>query len=114
MILRITDEMTGVEPNIYVISNYNFAQYEFHPFIAANKWEQVQIDISNDTPVGIISQLVGTAMIIPTVKDVEFTPHAMKVLCEIFPDNRARIRATYMKDLKSCKELVKTLGVNII
>lgn len=115
MDLRITDEVTGIDPNVYVISNFDFTQKEYHPFIATTRWDNVLVDIdSKATPAGIIGQLVGSAIITPTINKEDVTPKVLKILGEIYPDSRARLRQAYVKGKEEFLSLIKQLGVNII
>lgn len=110
MILKVTDSQLEFGINVYKLSLFNFGQKEYHPFIATQKWDRVEIDLTDDTPRGYIKQLIQNTVVVPKFDIDNVTPRVMQLLCEVTPDNAAKLRATYLKDKIAFKELVNELS----
>lgn len=106
MILRITDSKEDFGITTYVISLENFGRKEYHPLLASRIWDCVYIDLNEDTPRGIIKQLVKRTKIIPIFDINNVTPRVMQVLCEICPDYTGQIRVAYSNNKEELTKLL--------
>lgn len=109
MDIRVTDNNIDYGIGTYKISLEDFGCKELHPFIITNKWDKVYIDLNDNTPRGIIRQLVPLASIRPVFDKNNITSRVMQLLCEIYPDEASKLRAFYIKDKKAFRELVEKL-----
>ena len=110
MILKITDNPKELGINVYTLSLFDFGQKAYHPFIATQSWDRVEIDLTDDTPRGYIKQLIRNTVVIPKFDKDNVTPKVMQLLCEVVPDSAPKLRATYMRDKKSFYNLVGELS----
>lgn len=97
MVLRITNSEEDFGITVHKISLANFAQKEYHPMLAVTKWDKVYIDLCEETPRGIIKQLLRKCQIIPVFDRENVTPRVLQLLCEIIPDESAKLRQSFMK-----------------
>lgn len=109
MILRITDSTEDFGISTYVVSLKNFARKEYHPMIAATKWDRVYIECTDETPRGIIRQLIDTVKVIPVYDKDNVTPKVLTLLCEIAPDYNVQLRSTYMSGKQEFRKLLDSL-----
>lgn len=105
MVLRITNSTEDLGISVCKVSLTNFTDKTYHPMLATTKWDRVYIDICDETPRGIIMQLVPRARVIPVILG-EVTPKMLQVLCEILPDEASKLRYTYMKDKSEFRHLL--------
>lgn len=111
MKLRVIDGNVDVgELGVYTLSMEQFCMKEYHPFIAANEWDEVRIDLTENTPIGIIRQIVKSYRIIPQFDKENITLRIMKLLCEICVDEAAKLRTLYASDMETFKDFVQELG----
>ncbi|MCI9050730.1 MAG: hypothetical protein HFI05_02210 [Lachnospiraceae bacterium] len=110
MILKITDSNEDYSMNIYKLSLFEFGQKEYHPFIATQKWDIVEIDLNENTPRGIIRQLVKNVIVRPIFDKTNITVRVMQLLCEIVPDSAGELRASFLKDKTKFYVIVKELS----
>lgn len=108
MVLRITDEAVEIRDGECIMSFDEFIMPEMHPFIATTNWEMIYIDLCDKTPKGIIRQMVSTPQVVPVIKS-EMSPRIMSLLCEIFVDESAQLRAYYRTDRNAYDKLVQEL-----
>ena len=108
MKLRITNSDAAPELGVYQITLEDLADKARHPFIATNKWDEVSIEISEDTPKGYLRQLVGMAIVKPVIVG-PVTARTMQILCEIYPDESSKLRATFMKGKDEFEALLEKL-----
>ncbi len=114
MVLWITDRDIPDSITNYKIDFRSFASKEYHPFIATTKWEAVNIDITDNTPRGIIKQLVSLAVINPIYDVDNLTMKKVQLLCEIYPDEAAKILYYYKKgEYEELKKVLSGLKVGI-
>lgn len=109
MVLRITNSTADFGITEQIVTLENFANKVYHPMIAATTWDKVYIDVTDETPRGYIMQLIKRSRVIPVFNKEEVTPRMLQVLCEILPDEAARLRATYMKDKWDFRKLIDEL-----
>lgn len=111
MKLVIVDgEPEAEELGVYVLTMQQFAMKEYHPFLATQEWDEVQIDFTENTPLGVIRQLIRTSKVIPRIDLEHITLRTMKLLCEICVDESAKLRHLYNTNADAFKEYVKELG----
>lgn len=108
LVVSNDDKEYGIE--VYKISLSEFKSKEYHPFIATQEWESITIEVSDDTPRGVIRQLIPLAKINVILKDIDnITPIMMQVLCEIYPGYSAKLRSSYASKKLEFKQLVTLL-----
>lgn len=110
MILKVTDNNVDYGMNIYKMSLFDFGQKEYHPFIATQEWEKIEIDLNENTPRGIIRQLIKNMTVIPIFDKSNISVRVMQLLCEIVPDSAGELRASFLKDKPKFYKLVKDLS----
>ena len=106
MILKITnsEEIYGLD--VYKISLKNFGLKQFHPYIASQHWDLVEVDLCEETPRGYLKQLLPTTRIVPIFNKDDVTVRVMQLLCEIAPDFAAKLRVSYIKDKTEFNKLL--------
>lgn len=117
MILRVTNSDVDYGSETYKISLMDFGCKEYHPFIASNKWEKVYIDITEDTPKGIIRQVIPMLPICPVLDTDNISKRMLFLLCEVFNDEAYELVSLYTTDFSKFKErvinLIKERNANI-
>lgn len=109
MKLRISN-IPSESMDIINISYKEFKEQSIYPWIITQNWESIIIHGDINIPLGIIPQLFyGKTIELKVTEDFIELPKAMKLLCEIFPDNSPKLRATFMSDRESYKDLVNSL-----
>lgn len=112
MRLKITEKKENLEePDVYLLTFQEFRMKEYQPFLATQSWERVDIDLTEETPRGLIRQLVKSNCIIPHFDKENITRNVMFLLCEIAVDDAARLRSLYSKDKKLFKEAVEEISI---
>ena len=110
MVLYITNKDIKDSMDRYVISLENFAKKEYHPFIAANKWSEIIVTVCEDTPKGILRQILPTGRIkVDLVEEDLSSIKVMSILSEVFPDESANLKRLFLKDKDNYYKLVKEL-----
>ena len=110
MVLRITNNDKEYDNRFYYkLSLFDFSQKEYHPFIATQTWDRVDIDLCDETPGGIIGQLVSNTRVVPIFDVVNVSPKVLSILCEIVPRDRAKLRALYKSDREAFYKLLQDL-----
>lgn len=109
MVLKITDEV-AIKDSECVMTLDEFAMPEMHPFVATTNWEKIFIDLTDKTPKGILRQMKTNVKIVPVIK-AEMSPKIMSLLCEIYADEAASLRALYRTNRAAFDEMVKSLVV---
>lgn len=107
MDLRITNEQ-GTDLSSCYVTFHELQLKEFHPFIATTRWDQVYIDVNQDTPRGIIRQMRFNVPVHVKMND-EVTPNMLSVLCEIFRDEAAALRTYFRTDKDKFKAEINRL-----
>lgn len=98
MNLYITDsEEFNDRKDMYIISPVNFGTPAYHPYLATNKWEVVYVDITDAVPRGYFKQLIKAGSIVVPVFNGPVTMKTVLLLCEIFPDDMAKLRVAFTK-----------------
>lgn len=111
MKLYITDNPNvHTTPELHVLTTAQFARPQYHPFIAGVKWDQIDIDITNKLPTGIIKQVISHVKLVPHIALEDFTTKTMLLLCEIYTDDSPKIKCLYQRNVKECYEFIKSLG----
>lgn len=111
MKLRVIDGNVGVgELGVYTMSMEQFRMKEYQPFIASNEWDEVRIDLTENTPLGIIRQIVRSYKVIPCFDRKNVSLRVMKLLCEICMDDSAKLRMLYSSDMDAFLGFVQELG----
>lgn len=109
MDLIVTDDDIDYGANTYKLTLSEFAQREYHPYIASNTWQQIIIDLNENTPKGIIRQVVPIINVIPRFDKDNITVRVMQLLCEIYPDYSSKIRGYFMTDKKALRDLLDSI-----
>lgn len=109
MDLRITNSSKDYGMQAYKISLYDFGCKEYHPFIITNKWDRIFIDLCDETPKGIIRQLLQLSVVKPIFDRSNITAKVMQLLCECFPDEAPKLRAAYIKDKEAFNNLINEI-----
>lgn len=110
MHLFITDSEEEVSIDTYKISLDNFANKEFHPYIASRSWETIRIEVSDNTPTNIIRQLLPLGTVKPVLEDREnISVKQMGILREIFPDSSAALYRNFISNKAEFYKLVNSL-----
>ena len=107
MILRITDSAEDFGLNVYKVSVENFANKLYHPMIATTKWEVVYIDVVDNLPRGFILELIKKARVLPVFDKNNVSLKMLQILCEILPDESARMKSTYMQNKEEFIKLME-------
>jgi len=111
MILRIVaGEKEIGELGTHTLTLKEFGMKEYQPFLATEKWERVDIDLTEETPRGLIRQLVKSNHIVPHFDKENITMHIMYLLCEIAVDDAARLRSLYTRDMSAFKEALEEVS----
>lgn len=111
MRLIIRDNYESEVLSDYVLSLGDFGDKAFHPYIAAQKWDLIVIQVSDKTPRGIIRQLLPIACISAYVENwSSISPHQIQILCEIFPDYAGRIKTTYATNKAGIQQLIMSIN----
>lgn len=106
MRLLITDEVRNeVSFDTVIMTSIEFNNIHSHPFIASSKFDQVIIDLNDRINVEYLLPLIKTTVVVPRVVG-EVSPHAVSILCEIYKDEAAKIRITYIRDKEAFKQLI--------
>lgn len=98
------------ELGVFTMRMDEFAMKECQPFIATQKWDEVRIDLTEKTPLGIIRQVIRSHKVIPRFDKENITLRVMKLLCEVCVDESAKLRALYASDIDSFYTFVQELG----
>lgn len=110
MILRITDSSKEFGIGVHRISLKEFANKIYHPMIATTNWEEVYIDVCEQTPSGYIHPLIKKGVkVIPVLVGSGTTVKEFKILTEIFPNDIPKLRDCFLKDKSKLKELILIL-----
>ena len=83
MDLRITNSSKDYGMQVYKISLYDFGCKEYHPFIITNKWDRIFIDLCDETPKGIIRQLLQLSVVKPIFDRSNISAKVMQPFCFI-------------------------------
>lgn len=113
MELIISDNPELTTTDSYRLTQEQFSTKAYHPFIATREWDAITVELSENTPRGIIRELLPLGAIRVRVTDsmMEDMPILLlQLLCEVFPDNVGELRMLYMKD----KEVFKTKVMSIV
>lgn len=110
MILKITNSDSNFGINVFVMTINDFKMKEHHPFIAASKWERIEVDLCEELPGGILNQIVSNVEIVPVFDMKNITPKIIALLSEICVNDRARIRFTATREPDKLVELLESLG----
>ena len=111
MRLYITeDSVSELDNDIYTLTPEQFSQPQYHPFIASNQWDGIDIDITESIPTGLLKQVLPNTIITPHVDFDNFTTKCMLLVCEIYTDDSPKIRSLYQRDKIKCIEFVKSLS----
>lgn len=112
MKLEITANDTKQEKlGVYVLNLKEFKMKEYHPFLATQRWERVDIDLTDETPRGLIRQLIKSNQIVPHFDKENITRNIMYLLCEIAVDDTAKLRSYYSKDKQLFKKALEEIIV---
>lgn len=108
IVIANNDTEYGID--VYKISLEQFADKAYHPFIATQKWDNITVEISDETPRGIIRQLLPLGRIKVVIKDVKtLSGTQARLLGEVFPDESARIMKLFMSNKDELCKLVEEL-----
>ena len=111
MDLYVVSDTTGVgELGDYVITTDQFKLREYHPFLATQKWDKAVIELNDQFPLGLLSQLINAYRIIPMIKTQDISMRVMKLLCEVVPDRAVEMRSLYCKDKAEYMQLIKDIA----
>lgn len=114
MDIRITNNNVDYGMSVYKMTLQEFGCKEYHPFIIVNKWDNIYIDLNDETPKGIIRQLLPLAAIRPVFSKDNVNAKVMQLLCEIYPDESAELRSSFIKDKKKFREIVEQLCPEVV
>lgn len=111
MRLVIADEVENREPNVYYLTTQQFAMKEYHPFLAVQEWERVDIQLSDAVPRGVIRQLIHSSFVVPHYDEDNITMTVMFLLCEVAEDDSAKLRSAYGRGIDNFKSVLKEVAV---
>ncbi len=106
MTLHIVKERDPSDENTlenFYITHKMLEMPSVHLFLAANKWDQVEVDIDNVIPRCALQFLkVQDNALKVTSIPTDITPHTVSLLTELYPERAGEIRSAYMlgKDMK--------------
>lgn len=112
MILKVTNSQEEFGINTYKLSLFDFSQKEYHPFIATQEWDRVEIDLNEDTPKGIIRQLTQNIRVVPIFDKENITVKVMQLLCELLPDYSANLRSLYLKNKEGFNDFINEICIS--
>lgn len=109
-VLRITNRdksQFAINDQVFNFSEFN--DYAYHPYIAAGKWDAVYIDITEETPRGIIGQVVKRYLVKPVFDRPieELTMRQVLLLTEIYCQYATELRVAYKRDSSRFKGLLQ-------
>lgn len=67
-----------------------------HLFIKAHSWDSIEVDLTDDIPEGSLIYLHMCTNSLKVNLPTEITSHTMRLLCEIYPELKGRIRKTFL------------------
>lgn len=111
MRLVIADDIDKRESSVYYLTTQQFAMKEYHPFLAVQEWERVDIQLGDGIPRGIIRQLIHSSFVVPHYDENNITTNVMFLLCEIAEDDSARLRSAYGKGIDMFKKVLSDVAV---
>lgn len=82
----------------YTLTTKELGEPCYYPFLATQEWEQADIDLTEETPRGVVRQLVSSTRVIPHFDKDNITPHVMYLLGEIAADDATQLRSLYLSD----------------
>ena len=109
MILRLTNKEVEPRMDTVVIKLSELTNRAIHPYIATTNWEKVYCDLSDDTPKGILKQVVYRHKVTPVFDTESENMCIMQLLCEIYPDNAARLRQSFITNKEEYRKIVTEL-----
>lgn len=98
MNLIITEKERDSTLGEYALTFKQFADKSYHPFLAANKWDTMQVELNDNTPLGLIRQVSTVKKIVPIFDKENITPKVLSLLCEILPECAGTLRRSYSMD----------------
>lgn len=99
MILRIIRDATdSIEQDTgeYQITPSMLIMKGTHVFIASREWDEIQIELTDDIPLGSLKHLSSKAKSIKVVLPEAVNNHAMQLCTELYPDKAGTIRKRFM------------------
>lgn len=111
MKLVLRDNYTSEDLNEYVLPLDSLRDKAYHPYIATKEWDNVILEVSDETPRGIIKQMLPIANITVIIDNWDnLSVHQVQILCEVFPDSAAILKNTYVRDKSKMHELVSSIN----
>jgi hypothetical protein len=111
MRLVLRDNYEAEDLNEYVLPLDSLRDKAYHPYIAGHEWEGVTLQVSDNTPRGILKQMLPIANITVLIDNWStLTVHQVQILCEVFPDSAGILKTTYVKDKNAMRELVEKIN----
>lgn len=98
MKLKVTDNSGVACKDVYYMSLSDFGSRACHPFIATTDWSVIEVDLTEETPVGIIRQVMQNKVVIPIFDEGNITMRVVQLLCEIVPDSAGTLRVLSLRD----------------
>ena len=99
MKLRIINDAADTlikRPYDYEMKPIALQQNGTHVFIKSHKWEEIEIDLTEDIPKDSLLYLHMCSDRIKVNLPDEVTTHIMLLLCEIYPELTGKIRKTFL------------------
>jgi hypothetical protein len=81
----------------------------FHPFLASTKWDYAVVEVDDDVPKNILRQIIINVPFKARIIGDSISMKKMQTLCEICPDEVARLRAEFTKGKEALNKLVGEL-----
>lgn len=108
MILQITNDSGNktMDGRTYIISKDALHLNGVHLFIASNKWDELQVDLSDDMPLDVFKFMVGVCSKVSVTLPPTITDKTVKLLVELYPEKSGTIRKAYMSG-GNIKELLQ-------
>lgn len=111
MILKIVaDPNYSSSLGEYSLTLQQFANKAYYPYIATEKWDKAYIEVTNETPHGVIKQLIDKCEVVPIIDITSVTLPMVQVLCELVPDSAVELRFLYSRDKEALRRRLSELA----
>lgn len=111
MKLLITEEERSSTDNTYCLTFAQIEDHAYHPFIATQDWECVEVEITEKTPTMVIAQLANQCTIKPILYvETLDKPFVLKGLQVVASDHTAELRKLFQSNLEQYLCYVQSLA----
>lgn len=109
MRLLVTDcPSDDISLGVMQMSSAEFNDVRCHLFILSHDFDEVVVDLTDKVQLGLLPKLAGRTKVIPKVEG-DPSSHVISLLCELYPEQSARLRYEFMRNRAGVVDIVDEL-----